>query len=164
MNTITHTLKAHDFGKLAKTETKARARTRLYVLHQYSIGKQSAEIAQNLCINAQVVRTIKRRYLQHGIKSIYDKHRKGRNSKLANEHIESFKALIVKEQSVRGGGRLIGEDIRQLAKEHYQAEYTVNGIYELLKRIGITWISARSKHPKRDLKAQEDFKKTLSTM
>ncbi len=33
--------------------------------------------------------------------------------------------------------------------------------YELLKRIGMTWITARCPHPKADLQTQKDFKKTL---
>ena len=51
-----HSLEDHDFGELAKTESKARARTRLYILHQYRIGKQSFEIAENLSINIETVR------------------------------------------------------------------------------------------------------------
>ena len=46
-----HSLDDYDFGELAKTESNARARTRLYILHQYRIGKHSFEIAENLNIN-----------------------------------------------------------------------------------------------------------------
>ena len=67
--------------------------------------------------------------------------------------------LMISEK--RAGGRLTGKDIQQLAKEHYNAHYTVNGIYELLKRIDMSWISARSQHPKADIQAQDAFKKTL---
>ena len=69
--------------------------------------------------------------------------------------------MIVSEQEKRAGGRLTGQDIQQIAKEHYNAHYTVNGIYEMLKRIGMSWISARSQHPKADEEVQETFKKTL---
>ncbi|WP_227678334.1 helix-turn-helix domain-containing protein [Psychrobacter faecalis] len=34
-------------------------------------------------------------------------------------------------------------------------------MYELLKRIDMSWISARSQHPKADPQAQDAFKKTL---
>ena len=159
-----HSLDNYDFGELAKTESKARARTRLYILHQYRIGKQSFEIAENLSINIETVRRTRRRYQAFGLDSLYDKPRSGRNSKLAPEHIEAFKQLIVDTQAKRGGGRLTGQDIQKLAYEHYQAAYSVNGIYELLNRIGITWISARSQHPQADINAQEAFKKTSSSM
>ena len=156
----THSLDDHDFGELAKTESKARARTRLYILHQYRIGKQSHEIAENLNINIETARRTRRRYQASGLDSLYDKPRSGRNSKLASEYIDAFKQLIVETQAKRGGGRLTGQDIQKLAYEHYQVTYSVNGIYELLGRIGMTWISARSQHPQADINAQEAFKKT----
>lgn len=59
----THSLEDHDFGELAKTESKTRARTRLYTLHQYRISKQSFEIAENLSINIETVRRTRRRIL-----------------------------------------------------------------------------------------------------
>ena len=155
-----HSLDEHDFGELAKTESKARARTRLYILHQYRLGKHSFEIAKNLSINIETARRTRRRYQASGLDSLYDKPRSGRNSKLAPKHIESFKQLIVDSQAKRGGGRLTGQDIQKLAYEHYQASYSVNGIYELLARIGMSWISARSQHPQADINAQEAFKKT----
>ena len=158
-----HSLDEHDFGELAKTESKARARTRLYILHQYRIGNTSEAIANNLSINIETVRRTRRRYQAFGLDSLYDKPRSGRNSKLAPEHIDSFKQLIVDTQAKRGGGRLTGQDIQKLAYEHYQVNYSVNGIYELLARIGMSWISARSKHPQADINAQEAFKKTSSS-
>ena len=93
-----HNLEDHDFGKHSKTERNPRARLRLLILYQYSMGKATNDIAK---------------------------------------------------------------DIQQLAEEHYNAHYTVNGIYELLKRIDMSWISARSQHPKADPQAQDAFKKTL---
>ncbi|MFD1245950.1 winged helix-turn-helix domain-containing protein, partial [Paralysiella testudinis] len=34
-----------------------------------------------------------------------------------------------------------------MAKEDFNASYTPKGIYGLLSRIGISWVSARSRHP-----------------
>lgn len=161
MKKTNYTLDEYNFGELAKTESKGRARTRLYILHQYKLGKQSEEIAQDLAIHIETARRTRRRYLKYGLKSLYDQPRSGRNSKIPEQHIEAFKTLIVEEQKKRGGGRLTGQDIRQLTQEHYQATYTVTGIYELLKRIGMSWISSRSRHPQADSQQQDAFKKTL---
>ena len=62
-----HSLDEHDFGELAKTESKARARTRLYILHQYRIGNTSEAIANNLSINIETVRRTRRRYQQNAV-------------------------------------------------------------------------------------------------
>lgn len=156
-----HTLEEHDFAKLAKTERDARARTRLYILNMYKHGKTSKEIAQSLSVNIETAKRTRRRYFQTGLACLRDETRSGRKSKLDPKDIEDFKDLIVQEQASRGGGRLIAEDIRQLAKEHYQVDYSLSGTYKLLKRIGMSWVSVRSCHPKRDEEKQEDFKKTL---
>ena len=161
MTIPTDTLKDHDFGKLSKTESNPRARQRLLMLYQYSIGKATNDIAKDLYIHPETARRTKKSYLQRGLDSIYDRPHRGRHSKLAESDIDAFKAMIVSEQEKRAGGRLTGQDIQQIAKEHYNAHYTVNGIYEMLKRIGMSWISARSQHPKADEEVQETFKKTL---
>ena len=156
-----HNLEDHDFGKHSKTESNPRARLRLLILYQYSIGKATNDIAKDLCIHPETARRTLKRYYERGLESLYDRHRRGRHSKLAEADIAAFKAMIVSEQDKRAGGRLTGKDIQQLAKEHYNAHYTVNGIYELLKRIDMSWISARSQHPKADIQAQDASRKTL---
>jgi len=35
-------------------------------------------------------------------------------------------------------------------------------MYHVLHRLGFSWITSRSKHPKQDLEAIEAFKKTLN--
>ena len=150
----------HDFGKLSRTETNARARTRLLILHQCSMGKPAKDIATGLCIHYRTVLKTKHRYVARGIESIYDAKRKGRTSKLSQAHEEAFKNRIIAVQAQRAGGRLTADDIGDIAREEFDADYTRNGIYELLKRIGMSWISARSQHPKGDNDVQETFKKT----
>ncbi len=90
-----HSLDDYDFGELAKTESNARARTRLYILHQYRLGKHSFEIAENLNINIETARRTRRRYQASGLDSLYDKPRSGRNSKLAPEYMDkTSKSLL----------------------------------------------------------------------
>jgi transposase len=48
-----------------------------------------------------------------------------------------------------------------LIKDAWGVNYTLSGVYYLMKDIGMSWISARSKHPKQDEQAQRQFKKTL---
>lgn len=158
-----HSLDAHDFGRLSKTESNPRARSRLLILYQYSMGRNAVQIGESLSINAQTARNTKNRYLEEGLSSIYDKPRSGRHSKLAKDDEARFKQRIVESQESRKGGRLIARDIQRLASDEFNAQYTENGIYELLKRLDMSWISARSKHPKGDESVQQAYKKTSST-
>lgn len=156
-----HALTDHHFGQLSTKESNPRARTRLLILHQYSIGKSTAEISDAMYISKHTVWKTRRKFWEQGLSSIYDQPRSGRNTKLSKQDIKKFKALIVQEQERRGGGHLICDDIVKLAKDHFNADYSRNGMYHVLKRIGMSWVSARSRHPQSNEAAQVDFKKTL---
>ena len=49
----------------------------------------------------------------------------------------------------------------ELIKDEWGVTYSLSGIYYLMKDIGMSWVSTRSRHPKQDEQAQTDFKKTL---
>lgn len=51
------------------------------------------------------------------------------------------------------------EDMRQLLAEQFGVDYTLNGVYELLKRLDMTWVSARSVSPQANPLKQAAFKK-----
>jgi len=55
-----------------------------------------------------------------------------------------------------------GEDIRQLLDEQFGVAYTLKGIYELLKRLDMVWISARSVSPNANPASQTESKKSRS--
>lgn len=74
-------------------------------------------------------------------------------------------ALVVKEiealQETRSGGRINCQSIVDMVFEKYNIHYSASGMYKVLKRLGFSWITSRSKHPKQNLQAQEDFKKNF---
>jgi len=43
-----------------------------------------------------------------------------------------------------------GEDIQQLLVQQFAVEYSLNGVYDLLKRLDMVWISARAVSPQAD--------------
>ena len=68
---------------------------------------------------------------------------------------------IIQLQEDRDGGRIIGQDIVSMIKEKYNESYSVSGVYKLLKRMDMSWVSGRSIHTKPDLEVRETFKKTF---
>ncbi|MBI2995742.1 MAG: winged helix-turn-helix domain-containing protein [Candidatus Melainabacteria bacterium] len=100
-------------------------------------------------------------FVEYGIDGLYDDQRSGRTPFLAKENKEKFLQSLEKLQEEKEGGRTTGEDIRLLLKEKFNAKYSLNGVYDLLKRLNIVWITGRSIHPKADLEKQEEFKKKL---
>lgn len=74
---------------------------------------------------------------------------------------EAFRQAVEQLQDNRGGGRVRGEDIRQLLSEQFAVAYSLNGVCDLLKRLDMAWISARSISPHVDPVKQTEFKKNL---
>jgi len=158
-----YSLDDYDFESLARKEPNARARIRLLMMAHLKDGVSRRETAVRLKASYQTVSTFHNRFKIDGIQGLYDRPRSGRPYTLPPALHDEFKALISTMQEQRDGGRLIGEDIRQLLKDHYQCEYTLNGVYDLLKALGMSWITSRSRHPKQDIQAQEAFKKLHSS-
>ena len=58
----------------------------------------------------------------------------------------------------------MGKDILKYIQETYGVTYHIRNIYTLMKALDVVWITSRSKHPKQDLDAQENFKKFPKTI
>ena len=78
-----------------------------------------------------------------------------------NDKKEEFNEFVMQLQKERDGGRIIGEDIVSMIKNKYNESYSVSGVYKLLKRMNMSWVSGRSVHTKSDPEVQEAFKKTF---
>jgi transposase len=66
---------------------------------------------------------------------------------------------IDKESKSSRGGRLVGTDIQSFIEHNFGYKYHLSSVYKLLHRLGFSWITSRSKHPKQSIEAQQDFKK-----
>ena len=93
------------------------------------------------------------------MEGLQDKEGKGRKRKLSSEHEEEFRKRVEELQEGLTGGRVRGEDVQVLLKEKFCIDYALPSVYHVLERCGLSWISARSKHPKSDPASREEFKK-----
>lgn len=151
----------HDFITLSKTEPNPRSRVRLLALAQLAQGRSAADVATSLNFNPITIRSLLTRFHREGISVIYDQDGRGRKTKLPEQQHEAARQTILKAQADLGGGRLTALHIQALLKQEYHVEYTHNSVYGLLHRLGLSWISARSGHPKRNQQAQDEYKKNL---
>ena len=102
-----------------------------------------------------------KRFREQGMEGLRDKPRSGRPSLLDRSAYDALQQKIEDSQSSLSGWRLRGKDMIQLVKDEWGVEYTLSGIYRLMKAIGMSWFSTRSKHPEQDEQAQQQFKKIL---
>ncbi|MBM9520458.1 winged helix-turn-helix domain-containing protein [Desulforhopalus vacuolatus] len=160
--TITkYNLQDYDFVGLSHRETKPRTRIRLLILAHLKDGKTQEQTANSLKTSPSTVKLTYKRFKKNGISGLDDLPKKGANFKLPKDQHEKFKKYILERQKKREGGRLTGYEIRDIIKDNWNVTYSLAGVYRLLHYLGLSCISSRSKHPKQDEEAQENFKKKL---
>lgn len=148
-----------DFFQLAKREPHPRTRMRLLALGHLQAGKTKTEVIEMFQIVFPTLREWLMRFIAEGVQGLQEKPGKGRKRKLSAEHEEKFRQQVEELQESREGGRVRGQDVQVLLKEKFCVDHALPSVYHVLERCGLSWISARSKHPKSDPVAQEDFKK-----
>lgn len=148
-----------DFFELAKREPNPRTRIRFLALGHLKSGKRKQEVTEMFQIVLITLRRWVLRFIAQGIQGLKEQPGKGRKKKLSTEQEEEFRQQVEKMQILREGGRIRGQDIQVLLKEKFCVDHALPSVYHVLERCGLSWISARSKHPKSDPVIQEDFKK-----
>jgi transposase len=151
----------YDFALHAKHEKKPLKRVKLLALEQIKKGNGYREVASMLGVHETAIKKWVIRVAADGLSGLEIKAGRGRKSKLDPSKIEEFKMAVQDLQKKRSGGRINVQDITEMANEKFGTSYTTKGMYDLLHRINMVWISARSKHPSHNAAAQEAFKKTL---
>jgi transposase len=69
----------------------------------------------------------------------------------------------IDKQSLSTKGRCLnGQTNPAYISEQLQINYHPNAVYKRLHRLGFSWITSRSKHPKQSQTAQDEFKKTAN--
>ena len=129
------------------------------------MGRTYDEVAEMLHYSRNSIMKWVEKFEQEGIEALLGtKAGRGRVARISSKLSTEFSEAVILLQANRNGGRVIGKDIVDMVQEKYGAQYSVSGIYKLISRMGLSWVSARSIHPKADLEAQESFKKTLNKM
>lgn len=71
---------------------------------------------------------------------------------------EKLKDELCLLQDTNGGGSVGAKEIRSLLADKFDCCYSLSGVYALLDRLNIVWISGRSKHPKSSEEAMQLYK------
>jgi len=148
-----------DFFQLAKRESHPRTRIRFLALGHLQAGKTKSEVIDMFQIAFPTLREWLLRFIAEGITGLQEKAGKGRKRKLSVEQEEEFRKAVEELQHSREGGRVRGQDIQVMLKEKFCVDHALPSVYHVLERYGLSWVSARSKHPKSDPIVQADFKK-----
>ena len=148
-----------DFNLLAKTHESVRMKLRFLALAHFYEGHSRYEIAKFLKVSRTSVNKWISQYHQHGLDGLIDKKTTGRPFRLSEQQRKKLNDYVSKSAKNETGGRLTGSDIQAYIEQEFGYHYHLSSVYKLLHKMGFSWITSRSKHPKQSLEAQEDFKK-----
>ena len=148
-----------DFFQIAKRESHPKTRIRFLALGHLQSGKTKNEVAHMFQVSLTALRKWLLGFLSSGIDGLREKAGRGRKRKLSSEREEEFRQQVEQLHGSLEGGRVRGQDVQVLLKEKFCVDHALPSVYHVLERCGLSWISARSKHPKSNPEAQENYKK-----
>ena len=139
---------AEELLKLSRAEKNARKRMRLLAIAQFLACKNRTQVANQLKISRTSVNNWVSSYLAVGLDGLEARKAKGRIPYLSTKQQKQLGEFIESHSQSKQGGRLTGEKILHYIKTEFGVEYHHNAIYKLLKQLGFSWITSRSRHPK----------------
>ena len=147
--------------KLAKSQKNARLARRIQAVALAQQGYTCLEIAQMTAHCRRAIQSWVAKYNAHGINGLKEQQRSGRKPNLPATSYQDFSSRIdagpTKNDAV---ATLYGKDIQKILSNEFGVVYSLNGVYQLLHRLGYSYLAPRPRHQKADIKAQQDFKKT----
>ena len=100
-------------------------------------------------------------YEEEGVEGLRKSGHKGRPPRVNDEVAQAIKERILRGADVERDGIISfrGLDIQEILKEDYNMDLSLSAVYELLHRLGLSWLMPRPQHPESDTQAQEHFRK-----
>lgn len=152
-------LSSQELLSLSRKESNGRKRLRLLAVSYFKDDLSRTEISHQLKVARSSVNKWVSNYLNDGLTGLDNKPISGRPNRLSEDQIKSLADYINEEiDKCNSGGRLTGQDLCNYIKQNFGIKYHRDHVYKLLKKIGYSWITSRSRHPKQLQKVQDLFK------
>ena len=152
---------AGDVGRLealAAAERDALRRDRYRAVLLALEGKTAPEIADQIGRSRRFVQRWAYEYRDHGLATFHEKPRPGRPTRLPREQQERLtQRLDAGPLPSDGVCTLRGRDIRRILEQEFGVGYSLDGVYDLLQRLGYSYLKPRPRHRKNDPAAMRQW-------
>jgi transposase len=125
---------------------------KLCAILQVNLGKSSRFLAPYYCVSPKQIRNWVARFDAEGIEGLRIKKGRGRRSFISPEQMEQVKSDLSRPPEFFGynSGVWTGPLLQKHLEKSYQIFYKISTIYDLLYRLGFSFLRPRSKYPERD--------------
>ena len=149
-----------ELKKLFRKEKDPRLAIRIRAVYLGLMGKTAPEIAKLLGYSRRTIQKWVYAYNRRGIKGLNESSGRGSKSKLNDDQLQWLRQRIEEGPRSEDGVCVFhGKDIQKIIKKQFDVQYSLSSIYNLLKRLGYSYVSSRPEHPKGDPEARKRFKK-----
>lgn len=148
-----------ELQRRVKVETHAMLRDRYRAVLLALEGKEAVEIAGMLARARRSVQDWVYCYRDGGIDALPSVKQTGRPTKLPRDREAELVARL-DAGPTEGDGvcTLRGKDVVRILENEFGVKYTLDGVYDLLNRLGYSRLTPRPRHEKNDPQAVADFK------
>jgi transposase len=157
-----HEMGAGDLRREARRCRDGAASRRMLALALVLEGSSREEAARHAGMDRQTLRDWVHRYNEEGLAGLRDRPRSGRRPRLTPDQEAELTAAVERGPDPERDGvvRWRRVDLRALIEARFAVRLHERTVGKVLRRLGLTRLSVRPRHPKSDEAAQEAFKKT----
>ena len=142
---------AQTLDELVRRETDAKQRDRYRVVQLAATGEQTQTIMHMLGRSRGFVQAWAYAYRDGGLDAIAVKPQPGRPPTLSVDRHDVFRQRVLNGPTQDDGvAALKGADLVRILEQEFGVSYTLSGVYELLSRLGLSFLSPRPEHRKSD--------------
>jgi len=132
-------------------ERDAKQRDRLRAVRLALDGEQTLSIAKRIGRSRDFVQRWCYAYRDGGLEAIAAKRQPGRPTKLPREQEPAFRQrMLAGPTEADGVCALRGVDAVRILEQEFGVPYTLDGVYDLLHRLGFSCLKPRPRHRKND--------------
>lgn len=144
--------------RLIRQEANAKQRDRYRVIELAVAGEQCPTIMAMLGRSRGFVQRWAYAYRDGGLDAIAVKPQPGRPTILPADQHDAFRKRVLDGPTQDDGvAALKGADFVRILEEEFGVSYSLNGVYDLLHRLGLSLLSPRPQHRKSDPEAMKQW-------
>ena len=144
-------------------ESHGRNRVRLLAMHHIQLGKTFKAISAIVMHHWKTVQSWLRRFRDNGFEGLFESQRSGAPRKLSTKQETVLFNKINGLSVSKTGGYITGKELHHMLIEQYGAKCALRTVYNTIHRLGFSWITSRSIHPKSNQEIQDAYKKNSRT-
>lgn len=151
-----------ELKQAARKAKNGRIGVRIQMILDVMSGQSGEKISKRHGCSRTTLYTWIDRYNKSGLPGLEDNPRSGARPKLEQEKVSAFKERILNQPDYEKDGivRWRIKDIKKVLLEEFSASFkTEQGVHRFVKSLGLSSLTTRPSHPKKDEAAIEEFKK-----